>query len=129
MDGAEAYVYPNRCRLIIHVVLSYVKRMISDLLQNKVDMSQLVITKALSKESSYTTIVSVHTFLTKSSAAYEGKQAHDELAKRMRKRDAGSAPATGDRVPYVIIKGVKCAYNPWPSSQTVIWRVSSCCRL
>jgi hypothetical protein len=41
--------------------------------------------------------------------AYEGKQAHDELAKRMRKRDAGSAPATGDRVPYVIIKGVKCA--------------------
>ena len=44
------------------------------------------------------------------STAYEGKQAHDELAKRMRKRDAGSAPATGDRVPYVIIKGVKCAY-------------------
>lgn len=39
---------------------------------------------------------------------YEGKQAHDELAKRMRKRDPGSAPATGDRVPYVIIKGPKC---------------------
>ncbi|KIM31867.1 hypothetical protein M408DRAFT_327272 [Serendipita vermifera MAFF 305830] len=70
---------------------NYVKRVISDLLQNKVDMSQLVITKALSKET------------------YEGKQAHDELAKRMRKRDAGSAPTTGDRVPYVIIKGVKSA--------------------
>ncbi|PVG03060.1 putative DNA polymerase delta catalytic subunit [Serendipita vermifera] len=70
---------------------NYVKRMISDLLQNKIDMSQLVITKALSKET------------------YEGKQAHDELAKRMRKRDAGSAPALGDRVPYVIIKGVKSA--------------------
>lgn len=39
---------------------------------------------------------------------YEGKQAHDELAKRMRKRDAGSAPALGDRVAYVIIKGAKC---------------------
>lgn len=39
---------------------------------------------------------------------YEGKQAHDELAKRMRKRDPGSAPALGDRVPYVIIKGAKC---------------------
>lgn len=38
---------------------------------------------------------------------YESKTAHDELAKRMRKRDAGSAPALGDRVPYVIIKGVK----------------------
>jgi hypothetical protein len=31
-------------------------------------------------------------------------QAHVELAKRMRKRDAGSAPNLGDRVPYVIIK-------------------------
>lgn len=70
---------------------SYVKRMISDLLQNKIDMSQLVITKALSKET------------------YDGKQAHDELAKRMRARDAGSAPALGDRVPYVIIKGAKSA--------------------
>ncbi|KAG8866794.1 DNA-directed DNA polymerase delta [Serendipita sp. 405] len=70
---------------------NYVKRMISDLLQNKIDMSQLVITKALSKEN------------------YDGKQAHDELAKRMRARDAGSAPALGDRVPYVIIKGAKSA--------------------
>lgn len=43
---------------------------------------------------------------------YETKTAHDELAKRMRKRDAGSAPALGDRVPYVIIKGVKCTSSP-----------------
>ncbi|PWN19351.1 hypothetical protein BCV69DRAFT_283987 [Microstroma glucosiphilum] len=69
----------------------YVKRVIQDLLQNKVDMSQLVITKALSK------------------ADYAGKQAHVELAERMRKRDAGSAPALGDRVAYVIIKGAKGA--------------------
>lgn len=65
--------------------------MIADLLQNKVDMSQLVITKALSK------------------ASYEGKQAHVELANRMRQRDAGSAPALGDRVAYVIVKGSKGA--------------------
>ena len=38
---------------------------------------------------------------------YAGKQAHDELAKRMKKRDAGSAPALGDRVAYVIVKGMK----------------------
>lgn len=69
----------------------YVKRTIQDLLQNKVDMSQLVITKALSK------------------ADYAGKQAHVELAERMRKRDAGSAPALGDRVAYVIVKGSKGA--------------------
>ncbi|WVR03623.1 hypothetical protein IAU60_000616 [Kwoniella sp. DSM 27419] len=69
----------------------YVKHTISDLLQNKVDMSQLVITKALAK------------------ADYAAKQAHVELAERMRKRDAGSAPALGDRVAYVIIKGIKGA--------------------
>ena len=34
---------------ILMQVFRYTKRMISDLLQNKVDMSQLVITKALSK--------------------------------------------------------------------------------
>ncbi|KAK0549667.1 DNA-directed DNA polymerase delta [Tilletia horrida] len=69
----------------------YAKQMIADLLQNKVDMSQLVITKALSK------------------ASYEGKQAHVELANRMKQRDAGSAPALGDRVAYVIVKGSKGA--------------------
>lgn len=65
----------------------YVKETISSLLQNKVDLSMLVITKALSKKE------------------YDGKQAHVELAERMRKRDAGSAPALGDRVAYVIVKG------------------------
>lgn len=29
----------------------------------------------------------------------------------MRKRDAGSAPSLGDRVAYVIIKGIKCKYR------------------
>ncbi|KAI5810896.1 DNA polymerase family B-domain-containing protein [Peziza echinospora] len=72
---------------------SYVKDMIADLLQNKVDMSQLVITKALSK------------------ADYTAKQAHVELAERMRKRDAGSAPTLGDRVAYVIVKGAGGAKN------------------
>ncbi|KAH9176053.1 DNA polymerase family B-domain-containing protein [Lactarius sanguifluus] len=69
----------------------YTKQIISDLLQNKVDMSQLVITKALAKTD------------------YTGKQAHVELAERMKQRDAGSAPAVGDRVAYVIVKGIKGA--------------------
>jgi DNA polymerase delta subunit 1 len=93
----------------------YTKDMIADLLQNKVDMSQLVITKALSKSD------------------YANKQPHVELAEKMRKRDPGafppdilylhypslisvfmvvngclgSAPALGDRVAYVIVKGAK----------------------
>ncbi|KAJ5611072.1 hypothetical protein N7510_007791 [Penicillium lagena] len=72
---------------------NYVKDTISDLLQNKVDMSKLVITKALSKSD------------------YSAKQAHVELAERMRKRDAGSAPTLGDRVAYVMIKGAANSKN------------------
>lgn len=34
---------------------------------------------------------------------YAARQAHAELAERMRKRDPGSAPRLGDRVPYVIV--------------------------
>ncbi|MCJ1412488.1 DNA-directed DNA polymerase delta [Ptychographa xylographoides] len=71
----------------------YVKDTISDLLQNKIDMSKLVITKALAKDD------------------YTAKQAHVELAERMRKRDPGSAPALGDRVAYVIVKGAGGAKN------------------
>lgn len=87
VKGAEAYVDPY---LSGHMLtIRYVKRTIADLLQNKIDMSQLVITKALTKNE------------------YENKQPHVELAERMRKRDAGSAPSLGDRVAYVIVKGTK----------------------
>lgn len=71
--------------------VEYTKQVISDLLCNRIDISQLVITKEL----------------TKTGDEYAGKQAHSELAERMRKRDAGSAPKLGDRVPYVIIAGAK----------------------
>jgi len=71
----------------------YVKDTISALLQNKVDMSKLVITKALTKDD------------------YAAKQAHVELALRMKKRDAGSAPALGDRVAYVMVKGAAGSKN------------------
>ncbi|CAD6589997.1 MAG: DNA-directed DNA polymerase delta [Alectoria sarmentosa] len=80
VQGAQEYV-------------PYVKDTISDLLQNKIDMSKLVITKALSKSD------------------YANKQAHVELADRMKKRDAGSAPTLGDRVAYVIVKGAGGAKN------------------
>lgn len=76
------------------IAYRYVKQTISDLLQNKVDLSQLVITKALAKQE------------------YAAKQAHVELASRMKKRDAGSAPSLGDRVAYVIIKG-SSSTHPW----------------
>jgi len=61
--------------------IKYTKGIISDLLQNKMDLSLLVVTKALAKDGS----------------AYSSKQAHVELAERMRKRDPHTAPAIGDR--------------------------------
>jgi DNA polymerase delta subunit 1 len=73
--------------------VQYVKDTISDLLQNKMDISMLVITKALSKSVG--------------DDDYKAKTAHVELAERMRKRDPGSAPVIGDRVPYVIIEAAK----------------------
>uniref|UniRef100_A0A8C7TCL9 DNA polymerase n=1 Tax=Oncorhynchus mykiss TaxID=8022 RepID=A0A8C7TCL9_ONCMY len=71
--------------------VAHAKEVISDLLCNRIDISQLVITKEL----------------TRTAQEYAAKQAHVELAERMKKRDAGSAPQLGDRVPYVIIKAAK----------------------
>ncbi|XP_058756521.1 DNA polymerase delta catalytic subunit-like [Vicia villosa] len=73
--------------------VQYVKNAISDLLMNRMDLSLLVITKGL----------------TKTGDDYEVKTAHVELAERMRKRDAATAPNVGDRVPYVIIEAAKGA--------------------
>ena len=73
--------------------IDYAKSTISDLLQNKLDISMLVISKALGKSAD--------------DADYTAKQAHVELAMRMRKRDPGSAPNVGDRVAYVIVQKAK----------------------
>ncbi|KAK9916868.1 hypothetical protein WJX75_008145 [Coccomyxa subellipsoidea] len=70
---------------------AYVRQTISDLLMNRLDLSLLVITKALSR----------------ADTAYAAKQGHVELAKKMRKRDPATAPTVGDRVAYVHIKAAK----------------------
>lgn len=73
--------------------VEYVKGMIAELLQNKLDLSLLVISKGLTQDAE----------------SYETKAAHVELAKKMKKRDPATAPTVGDRVPYVIIKAAKGA--------------------
>lgn len=71
----------------------YVISVIEDLLMNRIDMSQLVITKGLSK----------------TMEQYEKggtKQQHVELTKRIEARalrTGESTPQTGDRVPYIMI--------------------------
>lgn len=71
--------------------VSFCKSIISDVLQNKVDLSLLVITKSYSREAS----------------AYKTPQAHIELAKRMAERDPATAPCVGERIPFVIVSGDK----------------------
>ena len=77
----------------VQSAIDYVKGTISDLLMNRLDISQLVVSKAFSKAED----------------KYENKQAHIALVERMRKRDAASAPTIGDRVAYVIVKGANGA--------------------
>jgi len=72
--------------------VEYTKNMISRLLQNKIDLSNLIITKKLNKIEDY-----------------KVKAAHVELVKRMRARGDNKTYKTGDRVSYVITKGGKKA--------------------
>ena len=81
----------------VQSAIDYAKQTISDLLQNKLDISMLVISKSLGKSAD--------------DADYTNKQAHVELAMRMKKRDPGSAPNVGDRVAYVIIQAAKGMYS------------------
>lgn len=92
----------------IDSAVDYVKKIISDLLCNRLDLSLLVITKALSRDSK----------------DYTAKQAHVELAERMRKRDAGSAPVVGDRVPYVIVKAGKGA-KAYEKAEDPLWALEN----
>lgn len=64
-----------------------VKDTVRDLYTGSVDLSQLVISKTYTK------------------ATYASKQAHTELAERLKKR--GLAIGIGERVPYIIVKGDK----------------------
>jgi len=76
-------------------------------------MSNLVITKALTKGTDDDDDKDPHkkNGPKDKKNVYTAKQAHVELAARMKKRDAGSAPALGDRVAYVIVKGAAGSKN------------------
>mmetsp|Transcript_20940 Transcript_20940/g.67436 ORF Transcript_20940/g.67436 Transcript_20940/m.67436 type:complete len:1107 (+) Transcript_20940:3-3323(+) len=86
--------------------ISYVKRQISKLLMNEMDMGKLVISKAF----------------TRSADQYEAgnRQAHVVLAERIRKRDPGLAPKVGDRIPYVMVKGAAKA-KAWEKAEDPIF--------
>lgn len=66
-----------------------VEKAVHNLLTGRVGISQLVISKSLSKKEE----------------GYAMHLGHVELAEKMRKRDPGTAPTVGDRVSYVITQG------------------------
>jgi len=68
-----------------------VKETVNDIKTGKVDVDKLIITKSVSR----------------GLKSYKGIQPHIELVKKMKKRDPSSAPGVGDRVGYVIVKGVQ----------------------
>ena len=83
--------------------IEYCKKEITALLQGKIDLSELILSKGLKLYYDEDSVL----------------PAHAQLAEILRQRDPGSAPIVGDRVPYVlIIKGKKSskseqAEDPW----------------
>lgn len=71
--------------------LSHVKSILTQLEKNEIPLEDLVVTKSISK----------------SLKDYKGMQPHIELVKKMRQRDLAGAPEVGDRVGFVIIKGMQ----------------------
>jgi len=69
--------------------LEYVKNVIKDLEEGKIDIEELIITKSISRNLN----------------EYKGVQPHVELVKKMMKRSPGKVPMVGDRVNFVIVTG------------------------
>ncbi|MBI2583564.1 MAG: hypothetical protein HYW25_02760 [Candidatus Aenigmarchaeota archaeon] len=66
-----------------------VKGRIGDIAKSNVPLNKLVIIKGI----------------TKTPSAYDGTLPHIELAKKMARRNPGSAPGIGDRIGFVIVRG------------------------
>jgi DNA polymerase elongation subunit (family B) len=66
--------------------VAFVKQVLAELVAGEVPLSELIVTKNLGSE-----------------YADPDRIAHAVLARRMAERDPGSAPAVGDRVPYVYV--------------------------
>ncbi len=73
----------------------FVKDILLKLEKNEIPIEDLVVTKSISK----------------SLSSYKGVQPHIELVKKLRKRSPATAPGVGDRVSFVITKGLELMSN------------------
>jgi len=74
---------------------NYVKNILGKLERNEILIDELVVTKSISKPLKQ----------------YKGIQPHIELVKKLRRRSPASAPGVGDRVGFVIVKGLQLMSN------------------
>ncbi len=70
--------------------VTHFKEVVKDLLEGKIGIDKLTITKTI----------------TKKPEAYAGVQPHVEVIKKMKQRGEMEIPGTGDRIGYVIVKGM-----------------------
>ncbi len=75
----------------IEEAVRYFKGITVDLIEGKVPIQKLVISKTM----------------TKKAEGYAGIQPHAELVKKIKKRSPAECPGVGDRIGYVIIKGTE----------------------
>ncbi len=75
----------------IKLAVEYFKNVVDDMIAGKIPIKKLVITKTMTKRAD----------------GYAGIQPHAELVKKIRKRSPAEAPGVGDRVGYVITKGLE----------------------
>lgn len=72
------------------LAVKYFKEVVNDMADRKIPIQKLVITKTM----------------TKRAEGYAGVQPHAELVKKIKKRAPAEAPGVGDRIGYVIVKGL-----------------------
>jgi DNA polymerase I len=70
--------------------VSYFTDVVQKLVKNEIPMQKLVVTKTM----------------TKAPKDYAGMQPHIELVKKLQTRNSGEIPGVGDRIGYVIVKGI-----------------------
>ena len=69
----------------------YVKKVVEKLQRNEIEIEKLIITKSISKPIN----------------EYKGIQPHVELVKKLQRRNPLNAPGVGDRIGFVIVKGIQ----------------------
>ena len=86
----------------VNISIEFLKSKLIDLMNNKIDLNDLVVTKTLAK--GYGTYNKAGELVIKDSDYKSFNLPHVALAAKLRERDPGSAPVVNDRISYVFIE-------------------------